>query len=68
LNMSFTGVVSRDGDNALFKARRGLPGASVKSGITGLISTYQWMQAAGKRLDAEAARRGQSVPIVRKIK
>jgi hypothetical protein len=66
LNMSFTGVVSRDGDNALFKARRGLPGASVKSGITGLISTYQWMQAAGKRLDAEAARRGQPVPVVRK--
>lgn len=67
MNMAFTGRVSSDGDEALFKVARQLPSSSFKSGISELISTYQFIQESGKRLEAEAARRGQPIPIVRKL-
>jgi hypothetical protein len=67
-SMVFSGVVSRDGDSALFQVKRRLPDANFRGGISGLISTFQLTSKAGKRLDIEAARRGQPVPVIRRIK
>jgi hypothetical protein len=66
-SMVFTGVVSRDGDGAFFNVKRRLPDANFRGGISGLISTFRFTSKAGKRLEVEAARRGQPVPIIRRL-
>ena len=64
-NMSFSGNVSRDGDHALFRVKRQLPGASFKTDLSGMLSMGKFMLSLKKRLEAEAERRGQPVPKVR---
>ena len=64
-NMSFLGEVTKDEDGALFKVERQLPGISMKVTPKGMLKVIQVMLACRKRLEAEAARRGQPVPKVR---
>ncbi len=68
MNMAFTGIVSRDGANALFQVKRRLPASNIKFGITGMVSGFRFIRSTEKRLNAEAARRGQPVPVVRRMK
>jgi hypothetical protein len=63
-NMSFVGTVSDNG--VLFQVTRQLPSAGLKGGLKGMLSFIAMMRTLGKRLDVEAARRGQPVPTVRR--
>jgi hypothetical protein len=65
-NMSFVGEVSGDGGDALFKVERCLPIFSFRRDPAGVVSLFLGIFRMGKRLEVEAARRGQSVPAVRK--
>lgn len=62
-NMSFIGTVLDDG--VLFKVTRQLPSVGLKGGLRGMLSFISMIRTLGKRLDVEAARRGQPVPTVR---
>jgi hypothetical protein len=64
-NMSFVGEVSGDGGDVLFKVERCLPCLSAKRDPAGLFSLLLGFLRMRKRLEVEAARRGQLVPIVR---
>jgi hypothetical protein len=64
-NMSFIGDVYGDGNGALFKVERQLPCVSFKRGLKDMLSLVLTMGQLGKRLEVEAARRGQPVPTVR---
>jgi len=65
-NMSFIGEVSGDGGDALFKVERCLPIFSFRRDPAGVVTLILGIFRMGKRLEVEAARRGQSVPAVRK--
>jgi hypothetical protein len=65
-NMSFVGEVSGDGGDALFKVERCLPIFSFRRDPAGVVSLILGIFRMGKRLEVEAARRGQSVPAVHK--
>jgi hypothetical protein len=67
-NMSFLGEVTKDEDGALFKVERPLPSISRKVTPKGMLKVIKVMLACRKRLEVEAARRGQSVPAVRRPK
>ena len=64
-NMSFIGAVSGDKGKALFKVERQLTSASFKPGLKGMILLVRVIRNGGKRLEAEASRRNQPVPVVR---
>jgi hypothetical protein len=64
-NLSFLGEVSGDVDSVLFKIERPLPGVSLKVNPTGILNLVQIMLGFRKRLEVEAGRRGQPVPVVR---
>jgi hypothetical protein len=63
-NMSFLGEVSGNGINALFKVERCLPVFSLRRDPGGVVSLILSFYRMGKRLEAEAARRDQPVPII----
>jgi len=65
-NMSFVGEVSGDGGVALFKVERCLPNVGFSRDPAGAVSLILSIIRMGKRLEVEAARRGQSVPAVHK--
>jgi hypothetical protein len=65
-NMSFVGEVSGDGYEALFKVERCLPIFSFRRDPAGAVALISSIFRMGKRLEVEAARRGQPVPTVRK--
>jgi hypothetical protein len=64
-NMSFIGDVSADKAKAFFKVDRELTSASFKPGLKGMLLLVRVTRNGGKRLQAEASRRGQPVPVVR---
>jgi hypothetical protein len=65
-NMSFVGEVSGDGGDALFKVERCLPNVGFSRDPAGVVSLISIFIRMRKRLEVEAARRGQSVPAVHK--
>jgi hypothetical protein len=64
-NMAFVGRASIDGAGALFTAERQLIGVRFRPSPGGLLALTRMMLSFRTRLAAEAARRGQPVPIVR---
>jgi hypothetical protein len=62
--MSFIGEVSGDGSDALFKVERCLPIFSFRRDPAGVVSLILGIFRMGKRLEVEAARRGQPVPKI----
>jgi hypothetical protein len=64
-NMTFIGEVDADKDGVLFKVERALPGVSLKTNPKGILTIMRVMLGFRKRLEIEASRRGQSVPLVR---
>ncbi len=64
-NLSFIGNVSKSGSNVLFEVERELPSASFKRAPRDMISLGKMMYQMRKRLQAEAERRGQAIPVVR---
>jgi hypothetical protein len=64
-NLSFIGSVSGDKERAIFKVERQLPSVSFKLGLKDILSLGMMMLSMKKRLEIEAGRRGQPVPVVR---
>lgn len=64
-NRSFTGAVYCNGGKALFKAQHQLPGINFKRGLGDMLSLGSQMLSMKRRLEIEARRRGQPVPIIR---
>jgi len=64
-NMAFVGDVSRIGDGAVFTVERRLPDVSFKVDPGGLVTLIRVMLGFRKRLEIEATRRHQPVPVVR---
>jgi hypothetical protein len=62
-NFSFIGTLSEDG--ILFKVKRQLVRGEGKVGLGGMLQFISTILRWGKRIDAEAGRRGQPVPAVR---
>lgn len=67
-NYSFIGDVFGNGASALFQIERQLPSASFRRDPKGMISLGGMMMRMRKRLEIEAGRRGQPVPVVRLVK
>lgn len=65
-NKSFVGDVSKAGIDVFFKVERCLPIFSASRDPAGMVSLISNIFNMGKRLEIEAKRRGQPVPIVRK--
>ena len=65
-NKSFIGTMSEDG--VLFKVKRQLASAEIKFDLGGMLAFISMIRRLGKRIDVEAGRRGQPVPIIRRIK
>jgi hypothetical protein len=65
-NKSFVGEVFEAGNEVLFKVERCLPIFSANRDPAGMIALMVNIFRMGKRLEVEAARRGQPVPIIRK--
>lgn len=63
-NLSFTGQISQDGKDALFKVDRCLPNFSLRLDPAGLASLILSIFRMRGRLEVEAARRNQSVPKI----
>ena len=63
-NMSFVGEVSGDRGDALFKVERCLPIISASRDPAGVVSLIFGFSRMRKRLEVEAARRGQPVPKI----
>ncbi len=66
-NYSFIGQVQGNGTSAHFQVERQLPCASFRRDPKGMISLGRMMMRMRKRLETEAARRGQPVPVVRLV-
>jgi hypothetical protein len=66
-NLSFIGDVSGDKVKAIFKIERQLTSASFKSGPKGWVLLSRVFRNGGRRLEVEASRRGQPVPVIRLI-
>ena len=66
-NYSFIGQVQGNGLSAKFQVERQLPCASFRRDPKGMISLGRMMMRMRKRLETEAARRGQPVPVVRLV-
>ena len=64
-NLSFTGTVYGNGRRALFKAEHQLPGINFKRGLGDMLSLGGQMLSMKRRLEIEARRRGQPVPVIR---
>lgn len=64
-NMAFLGEVSRSDGSAIFAVERRMPDVSLKLNPSGLAAVIKVMLGFRKRLEIEAARRGQPVPVVR---
>ncbi len=62
-NKSFIGTMSEDG--VLFKVKRQLGGGEMKIGLGVMLQMISMIRTFGKRIDVEAARRGQPVPTIR---
>jgi hypothetical protein len=67
-NLSFTGTVSGNGESAIFKVERQLPSVSFKRGLRDMLSLGMMMLSMKRRLEIEAGRRNQPVPVVRLLK
>jgi hypothetical protein len=65
-NMCFVGELSGNRGDALFKVERCLPIFSFRRDPAGVVSLILGFYRMRKRLEVEAARRGQSVPAVHK--
>jgi hypothetical protein len=66
-NYSFIGRIQGNGTSATLQVERQLPCASFRRDLKGMISLGRMMMRMRKRLEAEAARRGQAVPVVRQV-
>ncbi len=64
-NMAFVGDVSKIDGGAVFTVERRLPDVSFKLDPGGLVTLIRVMLGFRKRLEIEAARRHQPVPVVR---
>lgn len=64
-NLTFIGEVSGDERSALFKVERELPGVDFKSSLKGFLNLIRVIKGFNQRLEVEAQRRGQSVPVIR---
>lgn len=64
-NLTFTGTVYCNGGRALFKMEHQLPSMNFKRGLRDMLSLGSQMLRMKKRLEIEAARRGQPVPVIR---
>lgn len=64
-NMAFLGEVSGNDGTALFRVERRVPDVSLKLNPRGIATVIKVMLGFRKRLEIEAARRGQPVPAVR---
>jgi hypothetical protein len=63
-NYAFIGSVSGEGDAARFKIERRLPSISFRRSLGDMISLGLAMNRMRSRLEHEAARRGQPVPVI----
>jgi hypothetical protein len=61
-NKSFIGTMSEDG--GFFKVKRQLGSAEMQMNLKGMLTLFGGIRRLGKRIDAEAARRGQRVPTL----
>lgn len=64
-NLSFTGTVCCNGGRGLFKPEHQLPSMNFKRGLTDMLSMGSQMLRMKRRLEIEAGRRGQPVPVIR---
>jgi hypothetical protein len=64
-NLTFIGEVDGRQDEVLFKVERILPGINFKISIKGIVELIRVIRGFRNRLEAEASRRGQPVPVVR---
>jgi hypothetical protein len=64
-NLTFIGEVSGDERSAVFDVERELPGVDFKTNVKGFLNLIRVIQGFKQRLEVEADRRGQPVPVIR---
>jgi hypothetical protein len=64
-NLTFLGDVDGNNGEALFKVERSIQGVSFKMSLMGIINLIRIIMGFKERLDPEASRRGQPVPVIR---
>jgi hypothetical protein len=64
-NLTFIGDVDGNQNEAYFKVERQIQGVSFKTDLKGILSLTRIMLGFRKRLEVEASRRGQPVPVIR---
>jgi hypothetical protein len=64
-NLTFIGEVSGDERSAVFDVERELPGVDFKTNVKGFLNLIRVIQGFKQRLEVEAERRGQPVPVIR---
>lgn len=64
-NITFIGDVSSDDHSALFRVERSIPSVDFKTSLKGFLNLLRVIGGFRKRLEDEAKRRGQPVPMLR---